>query len=855
MVVLKKVVLVDGNNLLFRSYYATAYTGSIMRNSKGFPTNALYGFVGMINKIIEEEKPEYMAVAFDIGKNFRKEKYDFYKEGRNATPDDLKMQMPVARRILDAMGIKYVELSPYEADDIIGTIAAHAERDPEFYTLIVSSDKDLLQLISFETEIKLLKQTGYIRYNEESFKADYGIDPIKIIDLKSLMGDASDNIPGVKGIGEKTALKLLQEYGSLDGIYESIDKIAGKTQEKLIADKENAYMSYEIATIYKEVPISVNFEDYLYKGPDLINLKEIYEELEFFSMLKNMPQKTEEKKENVYIKVSSIEEIKLDNDVAFYLEVSNINYHLGEILALSITDKNNTYYVPRDLVMPAIELLKDKNVLTYDLKKTLVKTKKDIPCKFDLMIASYLVDYPSSEDIAKLMLSLNENIPSYEELLKSDFKDLENVITLKSKFIFEYSKRIKELVEEDGQEQILEDIEMPLIKVLADMEITGFKFEPAALEEMKQEIIKNIEVVSNEIYTLSGEVFNISSPNQLGNILFGKLAIGKSKKLVRGGYKTDVKTLQKYMDKHPIIPKVFEYRNLTKLLNTYINGLPNFVLSDGKIHTIFNQTLTRTGRLSSMDPNLQNIPTRDEYGKKIRIAFVPTKDLILSADYSQIELRILAHISHCQELIEAFRNDEDIHTKVAADIHGIKESEVTKEMRSMAKAVIFGIVYGISGFGLGENLNISPKEASEFIKKYYEFYPGVKTYMDDIVKYAYEHGYVKTMFGRIRKINELKDSNYHTKAMGERMALNTPIQGTSADVMKMAMIKVYEKIKENNLESKLILQVHDEIIIDAKKEEIPKLKEILKEAMENVVTLSVPLKIDINTGINWYDAK
>ncbi len=855
MVVLKKVVLVDGNNLLFRSYYATAYTGSIMRNSKGFPTNALYGFVGMINKIITEEEPEYMVVAFDIGKNFRKEKYDFYKEGRSETPEDLKLQMPIARKILDAMGIKYAELCPYEADDIIGTIAKLAEKDPNFYTLIVSSDKDLLQLISFETEIKLLKQTGFIRYNEESFKADYGIDPIKIIDLKSLMGDASDNIPGVKGIGEKTALKLLQEYGSLDGIYENIDKITGKTQEKLLVDKENAYMSYELATIYREVPLSVNFNDYKYNGPNLDSLKSVYEELEFYSMLKNMPQKKPLQKENKYLKVKSLEEIKLEDEVAFYLEVSNLNYHIGDIIALSITDKNNTYYVPDYLVQDALKLLKGKKVLTYDLKKALVKSKLDIPCEFDLMIASYLVDLPSSEDMAKLMLSFNENIPSYEELFKNKFNDLENIITLKSKFIFEYSPKIEEMVKSDAQDKIFKDIEMPLIKVLADMENTGFKFETEALEAMKEEIVKKIEYVSNDIYDLSGEVFNISSPMQLGNILFEKLAIGKSKKLTRGGYKTDVKTLQKYIDKHPIIPKVFEYRNLTKLLNTYIEGLPKFVLSDGKIHTIFNQTLTRTGRLSSMEPNLQNIPTRDEYGKKIRIAFVPTKDLILSADYSQIELRILAHISNCKELIEAFKNDEDIHTKVAADIHGIKESEVTKEMRSMAKAVIFGIVYGISGFGLGENLNISPKDAYAFIEKYYELYPGVKNYMDEIVKYAYQNGYVKTMFGRMRKIEELKDSNYHTKAMGERMALNTPIQGTSADIMKMAMIKVYEKIKENNLESKLILQVHDEIIIDAKKEEVPKLKEILKDAMENVVNLSVPLKIDINTGVNWYDAK
>ena len=851
---MKKVVLVDGNNLLFRSYFATAYSGSILRNSKGFPTNALYGFVGMINKIITEENPEYMVVAFDIGKNFRKEKYDFYKEGRNATPDDLKMQMPAARKILEAMGIAYRELAPYEADDIIGSIVKKAEEDPQYYSLIVSSDKDLLQLISFETDIKLLKQTGFIRYNEDSFKKDYGIDPIKIIDLKSLMGDSSDNIPGVKGIGEKTALKLLQQYGSLDGIYENIDNIKGKTQEKLIADKANAYMSYELATIYRDVPLDINFEDFKYNGPDIIELKKVYEELEFYSMLKNMPEKKEKPQENKYIILDNLDNLELDSEVAFYLEVSDLNYHKGEIVALSITDKNNTYYIPANLAKEALAKLKDKKVLTYDLKKALVITKEDIPCDFDLMVASYLVDYPASEDISKLMTSLNENVISYETLNKTDFETIKDVITLKSKFIFEYSPKIKEMVIEDGQEDILNNIEMPLIRVLAEMEENGFKFEESALDEMRREVIYNIERVSNDIYDLSGEKFNISSPKQLGDILFEKMQIGKSKKMNRG-YKTDIKTLQKYVDVHPIVNKVFEYRNLTKLLSTYIEGLPEYVLPDGKIHTIFNQTLTRTGRLSSMEPNLQNIPAREEYGKKVRMAFVPTNDLILSADYSQIELRILAHISECQELIDAFNNDEDIHTKVAADIHGIPESEVTKHMRSMAKAVIFGIVYGISGFGLGENLNISRTEANKFIEKYYELYPGVKNYMTNIVAYAHEHGYVKTMFGRMRKINELKDSNFRTRAMGERMAMNTPIQGSSADIMKMAMIKVANKIKENNLKSKLILQVHDEIIIDAIEEEVPKLKEILYEAMEHIVKLSVPLKIDISTGINWYDAK
>ena len=850
---MKKVVLVDGNNLLFRSYYATAYTGTIMRNSKGFPTNALYGFVGMINKIISEEMPEYMVVAFDIGKNFRKEKFDFYKEGRSETPDDLKKQMPVARKILNAMGIAYSELAPYEADDIIGTIANAAEQHEDYYSLIVSSDKDLLQLISFETEVKLLKQSGFIRYNENNFKEEYGIDPIKIIDLKALMGDSSDNIPGVKGIGEKTALKLLQEYKSLDGIYENINNIKGKMQEKLIDGKNDAYMSYEIATIYKEVPINVNFEDFKYMGPKIDELKEIYEELEFYSMLKNMAV-IKPKKENKYIKVNNIEEIILDNDVAFYLEVSDINYHKGEILGLSISDKNNTYYIPSYLVKDTFKLLKEKNVITYDLKKSLVVLKDIINCKLDLMVASYLIDLPADLDIYGLMAHYGEVCLTYEEFKKQGFTNIEDEVTLKSRFIIDYYEKILNEVKEEEQEEILNKIEMPLIYVLADMETNGFKFKGTELNDMREEVNAKINSITKEIHELSGIVFNIASPKQLGEVLFEKMEIGKSKKINRG-YKTDIKTLQKYVDKHPIINKVLEYRNLYKLQTTYLDGLQEFVLNDGKIHTIFNQTLTRTGRLSSMDPNLQNIPAREEYGRKIRKAFVPSNDLIISADYSQIELRLLAHISESKDLIDAFVNNEDIHTKVAADINGIDESEVTKHMRSMAKAVIFGIVYGISGFGLGENLNISRKEANDFIEKYYELYPGVKNYMTNIVKSAYDTGKVKTMFGRIRKITELKDANYRIRAMGERMALNTPIQGSSADIMKMAMIKVYEKMKEQNLESKLILQVHDEIIIDAKNEEVDILKDIIKDAMENIVKLSVPLKIEINTGLNWFEAK
>ncbi len=848
----KKVVLIDGNNLLFRSYFATAYTGNIMRNSKGFPTNALYGFINMINKIISEENPEYMMVAFDIGKNFRKEKYDFYKEGRNETPDDLKMQMPIARKILDGMGIKYLELAPYEADDIIGTVAKLAENNKDYYSLIVSSDKDLLQLISFETEVKLLKTSGFIKYNNDSFEKEWGIEPIKIIDLKALMGDASDNIPGVKGIGEKTALKLLQEYKSLDGIYEHIDEIKGKLKEKLELGKKDAYMSYEIATIYREVPINVSFDEFKYSGINPNLLENIYKELEFYSLLKNIDKK---KEVNIsYKEINNIDELILDNKISFYLEVDNNNYHLSNILCLGISDYNNNYIIKGDLIKDAIKIINSKEVITYDLKKSLVVLNQNIKCINDLMLDAYLINYPSSDDISKLMIYMNNDIISYDEIKKNKFENLDALVATKARFIYDNNDILLDKVRECNELDLLNNIELPLSYVLADMELSGFKFDNSKLDDMRKEINERIDKLQKEIYEISGEEFNIGSPKQLGEVLFDHMKIGSGKKN-SNSYKTDVKTLNKYIDDNPIIEKILEYRNLNKLLNTYIDGLVEYVLDDNKIHTIFNQTLTRTGRLSSSEPNLQNIPTREEYGKLIRKAFLPSHDLILSADYSQIELRILAHISESKDLIDAFKNGEDIHTKVAADINGKKESEVTKHERSMAKAVIFGIVYGISGFGLGENLHISSYDAKKFIDKYYELYPGVKNYMDSIIKEAYETGEVKTLFGRIRKIDELKDSNFMVRKSGERMALNTPIQGTSADIMKMAMNEVYKKMKENKLKSEMILQIHDEIIIDAYKEEIDILKRIIKDAMENIVTLSVPLKVEISEGTSWYDAK
>ena len=839
---MKKLVLIDGNNLMFRGYFATAYTGNIMKNSKGLPTNALYSFTNMINKIINEEKPEYLVVAFDIGKNFRKEKYSFYKEGRNKTPDELKVQLPYARKILEGLGVKYLELAPYEADDIIGTLVKKAEEDPDFDVTIISSDKDLLQLINFETDIKLLKKDSFIRYNEESFKNEWGIDPIKVIDLKGLMGDASDNIPGVKGIGEKTALKLLQEYDSLEGIYDNIDSIKGAVKQKLIDGKESAFMSKEIATIYKEVPLDVNLSDLKYLGNQNI-LPDIYKDLEFYSLL----NKIETKEVKVEYKVLN-EYKELDDTISLYIELDQENYHYAKFISSSITDKNNTYII-NDIELLK-EIIKNKNIITYDYKKHL--SILSFECKFDLMIAAYLLNINLKDDISVLMSIDGINIHSYNEIKKNDFKDIEQDLALKSKYIYDNYNNYEKRLQEEELIDLFNDIEMPLSKVLSQMEKEGMICEKEILDKMGKEITTKLDTLSKEIYELAGEEFNISSPKQLGEILFEKLDLPGAKKN-KTGYKTDASVLEKLVGKHPIIELILSYRNLSKIYSTYIEGLESYINSDKLIHPIFKQTLTRTGRLSCTEPNLQNIPTRDEYGKLIRKAFVPKNDLFISFDYSQIELRILAHISNDENMINAFNNNEDIHKRVAADIYGIDIDSVTKNMRKTAKAVIFGIVYGISGFGLGENLHLSVGDAKKFIEKYYELYSGVKKYMDNIVIDAKEKGYVKTLFKRKRVIEELSSTNFMVRESGKRMALNTPIQGTSADIIKLAMVKINKIINDKKLKSKLVLQIHDELIFDVVDNETDTIIDIVKNEMENVIKLSVPLEVSINKAKSWYE--
>ena len=854
---MKKVILVDGNNLMFRSYYATLYSGSMMTNSEGFPTNALYGFVNMMNKIISEENPEYIMVAFDIGKTFRHEKYDYYKGKRDETPEDLKKQFPVAKKILNAMGIKYFKLAGYEADDIIGTFAKKVDEEAEFVATIVSSDKDLLQLISEDVDVKLLKQKDYIRMDREVFMNTYGLEPIKMIDLKSLMGDQSDNIPGVKGIGEKTAIKLLQTYSSLDGVYQNIENIKGATKQKLITDKDNAYMSYDIATIYREVPIDTNLDNIKYQNELTDELINIYNDLDFHSLLRKTTNKTTSDDKIKYNLIKDLNNIDINSDVAINIDLDNDNYHQANIIGVSIYNDNLAIYIKKEDLVNT-DFLNKISIYTYNYKKlysVLTRNNLYTPiCTFDTLLAAYLLNYSVKDDIAYLAEKLDYPIKVSDKKEKLTEEEFIERSLKKAKFIYNTVSPLKDKLIENNQIDLLTNIEMPLSIVLAKMELTGIRIDKKQLEDMKEDIKIKIELISKDIYNYAGHEFNISSPKQLGEVLFDELKLPYAKKN-KTGYVTDANVLGKLIE-YPIIKQILEYRLLNKLYTTYIEGILNATQPDGKIHTIYTQALTRTGRLSSIEPNLQNIPIRNEFGRLIRKAFIPEENSqIMSSDYSQIELRIFAHLSNTKELIEAFNNKMDIHTKTAMDIFKVPDYAVTKNMRRQAKAVNFGILYGISPYGLAEDIGISPKEAKAFIDTYFKTYPGIKDYMNKEIEEAHKNGYVKTIMNRTRNIEELSSSNYMQRSMGERMALNTPIQGSSADILKKAMIEIDEKFKEENIKSTMLLQVHDELIFNVLNEEKEKVKNIVKETMENTIKLNVPLEVDIEFGNNWYDAK
>ena len=868
---MKKIILVDGNNLLFRSFYATAYQGVIMKNSKGFPTNALYGFINMMNKIIKEENPTYIMVAFDKGKTFRHDKYDDYKAGRQAMPDELKLQFPKAKEVLDAMGIKHFEIENYEADDIIGTLAKRVDEEDEFIATIVSSDKDLLQLISDEVDVKLLKQSGHILMTREEFINTYQVEPIKMIDLKALMGDNSDHIPGVKGIGEKTAINLLVKYGSLDGLYENIESVTGKTKEKLLADKDNAYMSYDLATIFRDVPLEFELEDCKYGGINEEEFVKMLNEFEFHSMLRKLEfdsvKVEEEKKEDKELVIKDISEF-VSKNFAFYLETRGTIYSKSEILGMGIYDGVNGYFIPKDELLNYKDLfLTDVEKYTYDFKKNLVVLNSlDINFNnvtFDTMIATYLLDYIIKDDISFVAQAFDYNIPLYEDLYGTDKRPkeisddyLKEICCKKAQFIYETRERLLKELDENEETELFNKIEMPLTRVLADMEITGIKVDTEYLKTIEIDLKEQLDNLENEIHSLAGSEFNIMSPVQLGKVLFDDLAIPYPKKTKDNKYSTSKDILDKIRFVHPIVDKILEYRTLAKLYTNYAVGLREEVREDGRIHTIFTQTLTRTGRLSSISPNLQNIPARADYSRLIRKAFVAdSNSKLLSSDYSQVELRIFAHMSNATNLIQAFVEDKDIHTKTASDIYKVPMEEVTKDMRRTAKAVNFGILYGISSFGLSEDLGIDISTAKKFIDNYLETYPGIKEHMEKEKADAYSYGYVKTLMNRKRVIEELQSKNFMVRSSGERMALNTPIQGTAADILKKAMVEIYEELNKRGLKSKMLIQVHDELVFNVYNNELEEVKELVKNIMENTFKLLVPLKVEIEIGNNWYEAK
>ena len=858
---MKKVVLVDGNNLLFRGYYATSHNDGFMRTKDGFPTNAIYSLVNMMNKVVAEEKPEYIMVAFDVGKTFRHEKFKDYKGERDKPPEELLQQFPVAKEVLTYMGIKYIECAGYEADDIIGTFAKMVDNTTDMEAVIISSDKDLLQLISDKVVVKQLKTKDYILMNRDTFMDKYGIEPIRMIDLKALMGDPSDNIKGVKGIGEVGALKLLKEYKTLDNIYENIDNIKGALREKLINGKEDAYFSYELATIYKDVPIERDFEFIRYMSPDVEGLSTMYRKLEFYSLLKKLDGATvnERRKNDIpVVVVNSLRDVKVSNWCSLYIETDGANYHRANITYIGIyNDKCNYVYKGDDLdgldnIIPYIDVV-------YDYKKAYVLLHKrgyTLPENvFDISLAAYLLNYNIKDDVAVLANSLDYDIPLTRA--KSKFSDEEaiSIVSEKASFIFKAKSGLMNSLKENGVYELYSNVEAPLSRVLANMELEGIRVDDSILNEMKKEIGDKIGGLASNIYNLAGCEFNLSSPKQVGDILFDKLGLPHGKKN-KSGYVTDISVLSKLSDDYEIVRLILEHRLLSKLYSTYLEGLSNLISEDGKIHTIYTQTLTRTGRLSSVEPNLQNIPIRSEYGRLIRKAFVAEDDsVIMSSDYSQIELRVFTHFAGVDALTDAFKNDMDIHSKTAEDIFGISKEEVDKSKRRVAKAVNFGILYGISSYGLSEDLGISISEAKDFMKRYFETYPGIKEYMNKEIEDAYRLGYVKTIMNRKRIITELSSSNRMIRSMGERMALNTKVQGSAADILKMAMINIDRRFREEGIRSKMLLQVHDELIFNVLSSEREVVTDIIREEMENVYKLNVPLKVDINYGKNWYEAK
>ena len=877
-----KIILLDGNSLSYRAFYAMP----ALKNKKGLYTNSVYGFTLMLERILEDTKPKYALVAFDKGKEtFRHKSYEAYKGTRDKTPTELVEQFGYVRELIESYGIKYEEHLDYEADDIIGSYAKIAEK-AGLEVIIVSGDKDLTQLASDNITVYYTKRgvTEIDYYTPEFINEKYGLTPQQIVDMKGLMGDKSDNIPGIPGVGEKTAIKLLTEYETVENVLENIDNISGKKlKERLTEGKEDAILSKKLATIFTDVPVDNKIEDLTFKE-DREKKKELFEKLEFVSFLRKLSQensaadesetetKEEKIKKDIEIQIAD-KDTKLNfKKSSLHIECYTEDYQNSDVLGVSVYVGDTAYIFSEENFFDnkyAIEYLQSQEEKTvYDIKKIIYIAKKnnkkingDV---FDIKIANYLIDVTSKSEIDKIVFNyLGEIISSNEEIYGKGAKRSLPTQEVLNSYIAKIAASILEvkplMIKRLGEENMLDlykNIEIKVARVLANMEFEGIHVSKKALDEMSHEFDERIKVLEGSIYTLAGSEFNIASPKQLGVVLFEDLGLPVVKK-TKTGYSTAVEVLEQLQYKHDIIPLIMEYRTLTKLNSTYAKGLVKDITREGKIHTRYEQTLTQTGRLSSVNPNLQNIPTRIEEGKKIRKAFIPASNdrVILSIDYSQIELRVLAHIAQDKGMIDAFKHDVDIHTKTASDVNGVPLDEVTPTMRREAKAVNFGIVYGISDFGLSNNLGITRKRAKEFIEKYLETFKGVDKYMTDIVEFAKEHGYVETLYNRRRSLPEINAKNKIIANLNARIAMNTPIQGTAADIIKIAMISAYNYIEESKVDAKLLLQVHDELIFDVSKDILEEFTDKMVTIMEEAANLDVKLKAEASSGPSWYEAK
>lgn len=876
----KKVMLIDGSSLIFRAFFALPN----LTNADGVMTNGVYGFLTMYFRAVDEYKPDYILVAFDKKtKTFRHKEFEDYKANRDKAPNELNYQFGILKDILDSLNVKYLDIDGYEADDIVGTFSKIA-KDEGLETVIITGDKDYFQLVNDDVIVYLTRKgiSQMEEITEEKIKEDYGLSPKQLIDVKGLMGDKSDNIPGVDGIGEKTAIKFIKQYGSMEDLYENLDDIKGKkTKENLENSRQIAFLSKKIGTIVTNAPVGMEISDLKVKDPDLESLREKFSKYNFNKFMEKFEDTSEEKKEDldfsfVFDDFSLKRDIEKDKIFYFKSLYDGENYIHSKAFKIGIktpSSKTYIYDANDEFVEKFKKYFENENIkkVSFDIKEDIVLfAKLGINLSFpydDTMLMHYLIDPSrSSYDLKTFSQAfLKYEVSNDEDLLgkgksKKSYKDLDlenlgkylaSIVNAIEDSLDILTQKLKELSMYD----LYKDCEIKLSKVLSDMEITGFVCDKNELEKIKDEVSIELEDLEKIIYELAGSEFNINSPKQLSIILFEDLELPVIKK-TKTGYSTNAQVLEKLRDKHPIIKKIERYREMYKLKSTYLESLEECIDKDRRIRSTFKQNVTATGRLSSTEPNLQNLPIRTEEGRKIRKAFKADEGKVLiDADYSQIELRVLAHLANDKKMQEAFSNNIDIHTKTASEVFDTPIDEVTKLQRSEAKAVNFGIIYGISDYGLSQNLNIPRKRAKEYIDNYLNTYPEIKKYMKDIVKKAKEEGFVNTIFNRRRYVPEINSKNFNVRSFGERVALNTPIQGSAADIIKFAMINSYENLKKAKLDAKIVLQIHDEIIIEASKKDLEKAKEILKSSMQEAVKLRVPLLVDIDSGASMYESK